>query len=248
MKFVVAPSAAERDRQAARWITESVRPGRYLALAVGASQQGAYRELAQCPGSLAGARGISLDELHPLPAGDPRSFGSQLAQWLGAGAGAGTGIELDRWDPSAPDPQAEADAVEARVRSAGLAACVLGLGPNGHIAFNEPGTPLDAPSRVTELDPRTVAHLGGPGAIAPATRGITMGIPLLLSAARVLLLVVGENKADAFRALVLGPLSDDAPATAVRLHPDVTVLCTRAEAAALPPEILGLLQEDPGVG
>jgi glucosamine-6-phosphate deaminase len=243
MRFVIAPTAADRDRLAARWIVESARPGRYLALAVGASQQGAYRELAGHARSLDGARGISLDELHPLPAGDPRSFGAQLA----CGLGADTGIGLERWDSSAADPQSEAEAVEARVRTAGLSGCVLGLGPNGHIAFNEPGVALDAPSRVTALDPRTVAHLGGADAIAPAVRGMTMGIPLLLSAARVLLLVVGD-KADAFRSLVLGPLTGAVPATALRLHPDVTVLCTPREAAALPGEILGLLQEERRAG
>lgn len=220
-------------RQAADWIEHAADPARYLALAVGDSVAGAYRELRSRPGCLRDVPTVSLDELHPLPWDDPRTFGGRLQEMLGPD----TGMRLERFDPSAPDPAAEAHRIEQLVRGRGLAATVLGLGPNGHLAFNEPGEPFQALSRSVTLRRSTLEHLGGPSAIAPATGAMTLGLPVLLNAARVLLVVLGDKR-DAFARLVLGPVTPDLPASVLRLHPDATVLCTEHEAADIPSELL----------
>ncbi|HZQ26774.1 MAG TPA: 6-phosphogluconolactonase [Acidimicrobiales bacterium] len=237
MRIVVAAGPDEVARRAADWIEEAADPERFLALAVGASVEGAYLELRGRPGCLGGIRTVSLDELHPLPVDDPRTFGGRLQAMLGTG----TGMQLERFDPSAPDPAAEAQRVERLVRDRGLAASVLGLGPNGHLAFNEPGDPFHACSRAVTLRRSTLAHLGGRSAIAPATGAMTLGLPVLLDAPRVLLVVLGDKRA-AFARLVLGPLTPRLPASVLRLHPDVTVLCTAREAADIPPALLELVR------
>jgi glucosamine-6-phosphate deaminase len=233
MQIVVAGGPDEVARQAADWIVGAADPARFLALAVGASVEGAYRELRSRPGCLGGVPTVSLDELHPLPADDPRTFGGRLQEMLGTE----TGMRLERFDSAAPDPGAEANRVEQLVRGQGLAATVLGLGPNGHLAFNEPGDPFHALSRSVTLRRSTLAHLGGRSAIAPATGAITLGLPVLLDAQRVLLVVLGDKRA-AFAKLVLGPLTPNLPASVLRLHPDVTVLCTEREAAGIPADLL----------
>jgi glucosamine-6-phosphate deaminase len=230
VEIVVAADQDELAERAAAWVRAKAVPGTYVTLAVGASVVGTYARLRDEPGCLHGVHGVSLDEMHPLPVGHPRTFGQQLAEMLGPD----TGLALDRFDSAAPDPDAEAQRVEREVVGRGISACVLGIGPNGHLAFNEPGDPLDAPSRAVRLRRSTLAHLGGARAIAPATGAMTLGLPCLLSAAHVLLIVLGENKAPAFSKMLLGPLTPRLPASILRLHPRVTVLCTPREAGGLP--------------
>lgn len=236
MKLVVAPDRRAVGVLAADWIEASARPDRYLALAVGASNVEVYEELSRRPGALAGARVVSVDELHPLAADDPRAFGSRLRAMLGQK----TGATFDSFACDAPDPTTEASAVEARVYALGLAATVLGLGWNGHLALNEPGDRLTAPSRFVPLEHETIRHVGGPGVVGPAVGCLTLGLRVMLSAPRLLLIVLGDNKRDAFASLVVGALTDANPAGVIRLHPDATVLCTRAEASALPAWALDL--------
>lgn len=234
MKIVVAADADAVAHQAADWIAAHALPDTVVALAVGGSVEGTYTELRHRPGCLDGTTAVSLDELHPLPNDDPRTFGRRLGAMLGTG----TGTRLERFDASAADPDAEAQRIEAMVDGR-LSATVLGLGPNGHLAFNEPGDPVHALSRAVTLRPSTLAHLGGRASIAPATGAMTLGLRVLLGAPHVLLVVLGDKRT-ALARLVLGPLTDRLPASVLRLHPDVTLLCTPHEAADIPPAVLEL--------
>jgi glucosamine-6-phosphate deaminase len=231
--IAVAADADDVARRAATWVRAHARPDTFVTFAVGGSVAGTYRELQREPGCLRGVSGISLDELHPLPLGDRRTFGQQLAGMLGRA----TGVELGRFDSSAEDPDEEARRVEREVLARGISACVLGIGPNGHLAFNEPGEPFDAPSRAVTLRPTTLAHLGGRAAIAPASGAMTLGIPTLLAAHDILLVVLG-GKQKAFAKMLLGPLTPRLPASVLRLHQRVTVLCTPEEAAEIPTDVL----------
>ena len=236
MRIVVAADADAVAQQAADWIAAHALPDTVVALAVGGSVEGTYAALRHRPGCLDGTVAVSLDELHPLPHDDERTFGRRRAAMLGTA----TGAWLERFDASAADPDAEAQRMEAEVAGR-LSATVLGLGPNGHLAFNEPGHPLDAPSRAVALRPSTLAHLGGRASIAPATGAMTLGLRVLLGAPHVLLVVLGDKRR-ALARLVLGPLTDRLPASVLRLHPDVTLLCTPREAADIPTEVLELAQ------
>ncbi len=238
MRLLIARDSEALAHVAADWIQERARPGSLLGLAVGGSVTGAYRELAARPGSLAGVMGITIDELHPLAAGDPRAFAALLADWLGAA----TGVVLEPFDLTANNPDAEAQRMETFTRSRPFTACVLGIGPNGHLALNEPGVPFDAPSRFVPFIPGTLAHLGGTEAVAPATGGMSLSIAALLSAESILLVVDGA-KEDALRSLLWGPLTPDLPASALRFHPDATVLTTHALVGAE----LAALRAVPGV-
>lgn len=229
MRLVVAPNERRVARLAADWIQANAAPGKYLALAVGSTVEAAYRELRGRPGSLEGVLAVSLDELHPLPQDDPRSFGRRLQNLLGRQ----TGAKFERFNPAAPDPDREARRVERLVRKKGLSACVLGLGANGHLAFNEPGDPFDAGSRSVSLKPSTLRHLGGPSAIAPARGAMTLGLPLLLEAPNILLVVLGP-KQRVFSKMVLGALTPNLPASILRLHPSVTLLYTPSQASEIP--------------
>ena len=99
---------------------------------------------------------------------------------------------------------------EARIAGAGgLDLAILGTGVNGHIAFNEPGSPMDSRTRVVTLSDG-------------ARKAITMGVATILAARRILLLASGESKADAVARAIQGPVSEACPASALQRHPDVT--------------------------
>jgi glucosamine-6-phosphate deaminase len=123
----------------------------------------------------------------------------------------------------APDPEA----YEAEIRAAGgLDLTFLGLGRNGHIGFNEPGTPFDSRTRVVELTQstrRANADLFPDGHVP--THAITMGIGTILESRAIVLLAAGQGKEEAIARLRSGKVSEEFPASALHTHTDVIVLC-----------------------
>lgn len=130
---------------------------------------------------------------------------------------------------------AEAARYEAEIVAAGgLDLTFLGLGRNGHIAFNEPGTPFDSRTRVVGLTASTRAANAGDFASPDEVphRALTVGIATLLDSTCLVLLASGEAKRDAVRRLQSGEIDPAFPASALHLHPDVTVLVDRAAAGS----------------
>jgi glucosamine-6-phosphate deaminase len=129
----------------------------------------------------------------------------------------------------APDPEVECRRYEAELRRAGgLQLTFLGLGRNGHIGFNEPGTPFDSRTRVVELTQST-RHANAdlfPDGHVP-THALTMGIGTILESRAIVLLAAGEGKEEAIARLRSGEVTEDFPASALHTHPDVTVLGVR---------------------
>jgi glucosamine-6-phosphate deaminase len=128
------------------------------------------------------------------------------------GVAADLGQECSRYE------QAIADA-------GGLGLTFLGLGSNGHIAFNEPGTPFDSRTRVVTLteSTRTANASFFPEGDVPS-QAITMGIATILESKAIVLLASGSNKKALIERLGAGEVSEDFPASALWRHPDVTVL------------------------
>lgn len=110
----------------------------------------------------------------------------------------------------------------------------MGLGLNGHIGFNEPGSTADSPTRVVNLEARSQAVATDRyGAGAVPVRGITLGLARLLVADEIWLLVTGERKADVLRRALEGPEGSDCPASFLRRHPSLRVLADGAAASSL---------------
>ena len=112
---------------------------------------------------------------------------------------------------------------------------ILGIGSNGHIAFNEPGTPFDSETHIVTLKESTRrdnARFFASIDEVP-THAVTMGIKTILNAKKIILVATGTNKADAIYNMINGPISEDCPASALRNHPDVDVIVDRDAAAKL---------------
>ena len=112
---------------------------------------------------------------------------------------------------------------------------LLGIGANGHIGFNEPGTSFDTLTHIVELKEKTRkdnARFFDPLGEEVPTHAITMGIATIMKAGKILLVANGSNKAEAIKAMVEGEISEDCPASILQKHNDVTVIVDK-EAAAL---------------
>ena len=136
-----------------------------------------------------------------------------------------------------PDPDAAAKQYEADIAAqGGLKLAVVGLGPNGHIAFNEPGSPPDAPTRVLDLTPRSISQSEAyfDGKVDIPSRAMTMGLGTILGAERIVLIVSGERKAEILRQALEGPQTTDVPGSLLRRAGDrLEVIADQAAASLL---------------
>jgi glucosamine-6-phosphate deaminase len=196
--------------------------GMYAALRAHADQHGLPTELASV---------FQLDEYVGLGPDDPRSFAATLRSELDGVRFA----SLHLLDGAAADPVAEARRHQALLDAAPIDLAVLGLGRDGHVAFDEPGTLPEEDARVVALDPTTIADAAGAfgGAAQVPRQAMTVGLRTLHEARAILLLVTGEAKAEALRALIDDPISTRRPASLLRDHPRLTIIADRAAAGLL---------------
>jgi glucosamine-6-phosphate deaminase len=139
-------------------------------------------------------------------------------------------------NPAAEDPDEHIAAFAGAVRrSGGFDLCILGVGVNGHVAFNEPGSERDSRARVVELTEETRrAHIPTFGSLdAVPRRGLTLGIADLMDSRAMLVLAAGEHKASAVACAIEGEQSAEVPASWLRDHPQVTWLLDEAAAGSL---------------
>jgi len=223
-------------RAGADAVAEAVaaRPDLVLALPTGRTPVPLYRELARRHQErrldLARARGFNLDEL-VLPRRDPRSFHSFMERH----AWGHTGLLRERCDipnGEASDLAAECRRYEDAIDAAGgLDVALLGVGADGHVAYNMPG-PVTLATHVTRLPDGLAASLGLPPESWPL-RAVTMGIGTIRGARALLVLATGAAKATAVRALVHGPEDPRWPCSFLGKHPDLELLVDPAAASAL---------------
>jgi glucosamine-6-phosphate deaminase len=204
-------------RETNRFVGESLagHPGRFVALAVGDSTLPIYYRLDELGSAWAGRTIMPVDELVPPPEDPSRRFSARLSEAL-PGALRSRLAPIDVSD----DPHLRAVELEARLRFEGLAAVVLGLGPDGHFAFNQPSSPSDAPTRVVDIAPHNRARLT-PADTSPSA--LTLGVSTVLAAGSVLVVVAGPGKAEALDHLLNGPEDPAWPISWLRRHPRLTV-------------------------
>jgi glucosamine-6-phosphate deaminase len=237
MQVVVLESYDALSVVAAAMVTDLVRvkPDAALGLPTGATPEGFYRALITTGVSLERARIFNLDEYRGLPRAHPQSYYHYMRTHLFDHVPISPeSVEIP--DGMAPDPEVECRRYEAAIRAAGgLDVVVLGLGHNGHIGFNEPGTPWDARTRPVALDHVTrAANARFFGSLEQVPQeALTMGIGTILEARQILLLASGSGKTEIVKRTVEGKPSVAVPATALQGHPNVTVLLDREAAAAL---------------
>ena len=246
MEVLVQRTPADAARRAAEVVLEGLhaagREEPTLGLATGSSPLGLYAELARAVAAggldLSRARGFALDEYVGLPVGHPQSYREVLLREVCARLG----LPPDRLHvpdgSGADEAELAAGAVEYErlIRKAGgVDVQILGIGANGHLGFNEPGSSLSSRTRVKRLSDRTRADNARffDSAQSVPTHCVTQGLGTVLDAKRLVLIATGPGKTAAISAAVEGPLSASCPASVIQWHADATVVVDEAAAAML---------------
>lgn len=134
------------------------------------------------------------------------------------------------------DPEVEVKRYDKILEENPIDLQILGLGVDGHIAFNEPGTPFDSTTHVSYLDESTIkfnSQLFNSIDEVPRS-AITMGIKSIMDAKKIILLAFYESKAEAIYEMVMGPVREDLPASILQNHPDTTLILSKESAKLLP--------------
>ena len=240
MEVVILGGRRQIGKLAADAIEELLRrkPDAVLGLATGSSPLPVYDELAERNSrglDFGRATAFTLDEYVGLPAGHPESYREVIRREF-----------MDRVniapekvhgpDGSAGDIPAACQAYEDAIAAAGgVDLQLLGVGTDGHIAFNEPGSSFASRTRIKSLIEQTRrdnARFFKSLAEVPH-HVLTQGLGTIMEARHVILIATGAQKAQAVREFVEGPVSAICPASILQFHPHATVLLDEAAASAL---------------
>ncbi|GAA1439832.1 glucosamine-6-phosphate deaminase [Leifsonia poae] len=240
-EIVVVPDQKQAGELAAQSIVDLIasRPDAVLGLATGSTPLALYRALtarvAETGIDVAHVRGFALDEYVGLPADHPESYRSVITREVVEPLGLTPSLihvpngAIDGIEHAGPDYE------RAIAEAGGVDVQILGIGTDGHIGFNEPGSSFASATRVktlTEQTRRDNARFFPSEADVPM-HCITQGLGTILRAKHLLLLAFGEGKAEAVAGAVEGPVSASNPGSAIQLHPHVTVIVDEAAASRL---------------
>jgi len=242
MQIHVFDDAATLGHEAALIVSAALQanPHLKLGLPTGSTPLGMYAELARLHReeglSFAKALAFNLDEYVGLTPSSPQSYSFFMEDNLFRH------IDLPAENRHIPtgisdDPEAEAARYDALLAAnAPLDLLILGIGTNGHVGFNEPGSPWDSPCRVVALSEETIVanarFFTGEGETVPS-QAITMGMAAILNAKQILLLATGSSKAQCIDAALKGEPTVEVPASALQNHPNLIVLLDKAAASLL---------------
>ena len=241
MEIIICKTKEEASRKAADLVAALVKanPKAVLGLATGSTPVEMYKCLIADNKakriSFKGVRSWNLDEYWGLPPTHDQSYRYFMDENLF------DSVDIVKKNTHvlnglAKDWKKEVSSYEAAIRKAGgIDLQVLGIGSDGHIAFNEPGSSLTSRTRIVSLTPQTIkdnARFFKKAADVPK-QALSMGVGSIMEAKRIVLLAFGANKADAVKGMVEGGVSQFCTASALQMHPDAWVFCDAAAAAKL---------------
>ena len=241
MKVLVFETYEDMSRYAARMIADRMKgkPNLVLGLATGSTPLGTYKGLIRLHKEkgldFSRVRSFNLDEYLGLPGDHDQSYRYFMDTNLF------NHINVDKANTRVPDGKAADPAKmcqeyeQAIKAGGGIDFQVLGIGGNGHIAFNEPGSARDSRTRIVDLDEGTIKDNSRFfDSIDDVPRqAISMGMATVMEAKEVILLASKANKAEAIVKSVEGPVTEEVPASILQEHPNVTFLVEKEAAAKL---------------
>jgi len=239
MKITITKTEKEFDTTAAWRIMAQMleKPDAVIGLSTGQTTIGMHAVVSdiyrQYPFDVSRITLFNVDELTNLP----REYaGSCYTMILNQIAGP-LGIPEENFimpPTMSADFEAEALLFEKRLSERGGADLqMLGIGSNGHIGINQPGTPFESETWVSPMDPDFEARVRRETQVSAETvlGGLTRGIKNIMQTRKLILIAKGAHKADIIKQAILGPVTTDIPASVVQLHPNCEILLD-AEAAA----------------
>jgi glucosamine-6-phosphate deaminase len=225
------------SKAAARLVAAQIllRPSSVIGLPTGSTPIGMYGELAEMyrrkEVDFSEAKTFNLDEYYPISHENPQSYRRFMHENLYSKVNLkAENIHIPNGE--AENPEEECARYDALVRKNGIDMQVLGVGPNGHLGFNEPDAEMRKQTHVTPLTESTISansrFFASPGDV-PKT-ALTLGLGGIMKAKKILLLVGGREKREPLKKLLSGVITTATPVTILNLHPDVVVLADRVAA------------------
>ena len=240
MNVIIAKSYDEMSKKAFEIMKATVegKKNATLGLATGSTPIGLYEEMIAdhkaCGTSYAEVSTFNLDEYVGLDYSSDQSYVYFMREHLFDHIDIkleNTNIENGK----AADPAAECARYNALLAENTVDLQILGIGSNGHIAFNEPGTPFDSVTHVVDLTETTIkdnSRLFNSIDEVPK-QAFTMGLSNIMTAKKIVVLANGANKAKAVYGMVHGEITEDIPASILQNHSDCTLICDEAAASLL---------------
>ncbi len=235
MKIIVCENYEEMSKQAAKIVSSQlvVKPNSILGLATGSTPIGLYQNLIQMnqKGEIdfSEVKTFNLDEYYPIKKSNDQSYDYFMNEQLFSK------VNIDKNNVNIPNGEADDPVVECQryenelSKIGGVDLQVLGIGQNGHIAFNEPDDNLIAVTHLTDLTQNTIeanARFFESEADVPK-KALTMGMGSILKAKKIIILANGANKAKAVSELLNDNINTSNPATMLKVHSDVTLICDK---------------------
>lgn len=240
MRILIEKNYEEMSRRAAQILASQVtmHPSSVLGLATGSTPVGMYKRLVEMHSggelSFRDVSSFNLDEYIGLDGRNPQSYRAFMENNLFSH------IDMDQdriHIPSGMTPDVESECLnyEKNIESlGGIDLQVLGIGHNGHIGFNEPGSNFEARTHLVDLDEVTIkanARFFEDVSLVPK-QAISMGIKTIMKSRKVMLLASGRDKAEIIKEMIHGPITPSVPASILQLHQDL-ILVLDEEAASL---------------
>lgn len=241
MKIVITKSKEEFDKRAADIISKQIegKPNSVLGLATGSTPLGLYDQLVERNRrkevDFSKVTTFNLDEYKGLSKDHPQSYYYFMHKNLFNKVNIKQeNINLPNGE--VPDSTKECADYEDKIKEAGgIDLQVLGIGHNGHIGFNEPGTPFDSVTNLIDLKESTIKANSRffESANEVPRQALSMGIKTIMQAKNIILMISGKEKAEIAAKALKGPISTEVPASVLQLHPCVTVVLDEDAASQL---------------
>ena len=233
MKIIKVDNQEEGGQIAVTLLKEKLASGaKTLGLATGSTPITFYQEIIKSNLDFSGLTSINLDEYVGLSADNEQSYAYFMKERL---------FQYKPFKESflpnglAEDLEAEAKRYDTIIDQHPIDFQILGIGRNGHIGFNEPGTAFDVTTQVVDLAADTIqanSRFFDSYEEVPK-QAISMGIASIMKSKTILLIAYGRDKADAIAQMINGPVTTDLPASILQEHDDVIVIVDEAAASKL---------------
>ena len=183
-------------------------------------------------------KAFNLDEYVGLTPSHPRSFASAMKNELFSHIDI-LPENINALDGSKEDMIQECQRYESLIDGNPIDIQILGIGMDGHIAYNEPGSPLDGACHVVDLHQESIESsldYGFDQIEDVPTQGVTQGIGTIMKAKQLIMMAKGEKKADLVKRMIYGEVTSDFPSSIIQRHPNVIVCLDRSAASQLKEE------------
>ena len=239
IKIIKVKDAEEASAKAFEVMKEFLKPGKVLGLATGSTPLGLYARMVkdhkENGTSYKDIKSFNLDEYVGLPITHPESYYAFMHRNLF------DQIDIPEENTHLPsglgeDLEGQAKKYDEMIDESPVDIQLLGIGSDGHIAFNEPGTPFDSGTHVTDLAESTIkdnCRFFDNDISKVPTQAVTQGIGTIMKAKNILLIATGANKAQAVKDMLEGPVDEKCPASILQKHDNVTVIIDEGAASLL---------------